>query len=323
MNNKICSKDIPFNHVLKGIVSYIPFANQIYRRVKGDSCHSCSNPRFCYSLWLRILVTLYNNKLHNQLNNIAEIGNSSSIGVGLVALLTGVKSYSALEVVKYQLTQKSLNMFEDLIRLFRNRENIPDNNEFPRINIQLDSYKFPKRILTEKKLSVLLSENRLNQIRKAILNYEKNSIINYYVPWEYSLNNIRGSFDLVFSRAVMEHIADYPATYSKLKTCLKPRGFMLHDIEYHNHGIGTHWNSHWCYSNLLWELIKGKRFFIINRSTHSMHLDTLKNLGFQLLSDQRKINKSSINRNCLAKRFKSISDVDMNSYGGWVLAIKK
>ncbi|MCD4747640.1 MAG: methyltransferase domain-containing protein [Bacteroidales bacterium] len=323
MNNKICNTDIPFKHLFRGIVSFLPFANQIYGKIKGDSSHSCSNPRFCYSLWLRILVTLNNNKLDYRLDNIAEIGNSSSIGVGLVALLTGVKSYSALEVVKYQLSQKSLNMCEELIKLFRNREDIPDDNEFSNINIQLDSYKFPTRILTEKKLSVLLSENRLNQIRKAILNYEKNSIINYYVPWEYSLNNIRGSFDLVFSRAVMEHIADYPETYRKLKTCLKPRGFMLHDIEYHNHGIGTHWNSHWCYSNLLWELIKGKRSFIINRSTHSMHLDILKNLGFQLLSDQRKINKSSINRNCLAKRFKSILDIDMNSYGGWILAIKK
>jgi len=322
MKYVVCHKDLPYKQLVRGIVSFLPFVSQMYSKIKTNSTYSCSNPRFCYSLWLRILVTLYNHNLHNKFSRLAEIGNASSIGVGLAALLTGVKNYSALEVVKYQLTQKSLNMLEELVELFVNREDIPDDSEFPRINIKLNSYKFPRDILTEKKLAFYLSDIRLDQIRKALMNLENNDLINYIVPWESEINKMNSTIDFVFSRAVMEHIAEYYDTYDKLKLCLRPGGFMLHDIEYHNHGIGSFWNSHWGYSSMLWKLIKGKRTFITNRSTHSMHLDSLNNLGFQILSEQRIINKSGINRKCLAKKFISISEFDINTYGGWILASK-
>jgi hypothetical protein len=318
-------KDIPLVQLLKGIISYIPYSYLAYKKAKGDSSHSCSNPRFCYSLWLRILVTLHNYKCLDRLNNIAEFGNSSSFGVGLAALLTGVERYSALEVVKYEMKEKNILMFENLIQLFRNKEDIPDEKEFPSINLKLDSYKFPEEILTERKLIEMLSEERLSLIRTAILNcdhIEKDGIINYYVPWVCSLDEITNSFDFIFSRAVMEHIDHCIDTYNQLYVMLKPEGIMLHDIEYHNHNIGNHWNSHWCYSDFLWKLIKGKRPFITNRLTHSMHERILENMGYKIILNNRTIRDSKIPREKLSRKFENISDTDFVTYGGCLL-IKK
>ena len=323
MTKLIHQKDIPYKQLIRGIISYIPFNRHIYKRYVGDSSYSSSNPRFCYSFWLRILVTLHNKNLQNQIVNVAEIGNSSSIGVGLMALLTGVKTYSSLEVERYDLIQKSLEMFEELVSLIKNKEDIPDDKEYPRINLRIDSYKFPNEILTDEKMQELLSESRLNQIRYAIQNLHRNDnndIIRYYVHWEDSLESIKGSFDLIFSRAVLEHIADYPGAYNSLKSCLTPQGVMIHDIEYHHHGIGPYWNSHWSYPTFLWNLIRGKRPYITNRSNHTQHLDTLKEVGFEILSEDRQLRESVLDRKSLANKFRNISDQDFQSYGGWIIS---
>jgi hypothetical protein len=316
-----CYKQFPVKQMLHGLLSFIPFLYKIYKHFIGESSYSSSNPRFCYSLWLRILITLENNKIPVNLDNIAEIGSSSSLGVCLAALITGTRSYSSLEIKKYEFVHKNLIMFEELVHLFRKREAIPDDREFPRINIKLSSYKFPYDILSEEDLSLLLSESRLNDIRKSINNLGKrNIILKCYVPWEDSLDKLNESFDLIFSRAVLEHISKFPEIYSKLKICLKETGVMLHDIEYHNHGIGLYWNSHWCYSRLMWKLIKGNRSLITNRSVHSMHIKAMQNLGFTILANKRIIRESVINRKCLTKRFKNMNDIDLKSYGGWILA---
>jgi hypothetical protein len=320
-----CFKEIPIKQLVFGVISFVPFANKLYKRVIGESSYSNSNSRFCYSMWLRILVTMHESKLETRLTNIAEIGNSSSLGVGLAALLTGVETYTSLEVIKSGNIVKNLKMFEELIKLFRAKEDIPDDKVFSRINLQLADYKFPTNILTDKRMSVLLSEERLNNIRNSIQNIGQNNntdIISAYIPWELSINHLVESMDLIISRAVMEHIDDYEDIYYKLNLCLKANGIMLHDVEYHHHGIGRHWNSHWEYSSFIWNLIKGKRLFITNRTTHSMQCESLKRTGFQILLEKRIIRTTRIQSKCLTKEFRDISDIDLNTYGGWFLVSK-
>lgn len=318
-------KNFPTLAILKGIASYIPILFIVYKKIRRETAHSCSNARFCYSLWLRIFVTMSNANLQNHKGVIAELGPSSSFGVGLVALLTGSKSYTALEVVKSEIVEKNLRIFEELIFLLRHKVNIPDDNEFPRINIKLDSYLFPCHFLTDVLLNDLLSEKRIEKIREAIINcnYSSNiQIINYYVPWEKNSYILENTFDFVFSRSVMEHIIDYPKIYYLLKGCLKDNGIMFHDIDYHNHKIGKQWNGHWCYSNFLWKIIAGNRPSFINRATHSMHTSVMKHLAFNILAEYRTQKISHIARKCLSKQFKSMTEEDLNTCGGYIIALK-
>lgn len=319
--------EIPFEDLIRGILSFIPFSYLIYKRVTRTGSHSGSMARFCYSLWMRIFVTVDEIGHRNCLNNIGELGPSSSFGVGLAALITGAKSYTALDVVHFEIVEKNLILFDEIVTLFRNKTDIPNDEEFPQINLKLGSYKFPEKILTNEVLTDLLHEDRIEKIREAILNYSNTGIsdnsINYLVPWSNFINELKNSFDFVFSRAVMEHIDDYAQTYFYLNQCMKSNAIMLHDIEYHNHKIGKHWNMHWCFPNVLWTLIKGKRPFITNRATHSMHITEINKNKFQIIKEYRNIKQSKIKRGCVSKKFKNISDEDFQTFGGCIIAIRK
>jgi hypothetical protein len=267
---------------------------------------------------------LYHESPNPKIDNIAEIGPASSFGVGLMALLSGARSYSALEIRDYKVVDKNLRIFEELIQLFKDREKIPDENEFPQINIRLDSYDFPVYIFDDKKLEQLLQPERLMKIRQAISSIDDdNARIKYLVPWNKSLEFIESSFDLIFSRAVMEHVSNYSEVYQDLYFSLKAQGRMIHDIEYHSHNLSKIWNGHWCYSSFLWSMIVGNRKYLLNRSSHTMHIETMKSHGMIIIREARVIKESKIDRKLLPKKFKAISDKDISSYGGFILAAKK
>jgi hypothetical protein len=66
-------------------------------------------------------------------DSVAELGPGHSLGIGLAALTCGVNKYYAVDLVA--LADKSLNatVFDDLVRLFQAREEIPGPAEYPKV----------------------------------------------------------------------------------------------------------------------------------------------------------------------------------------------
>jgi hypothetical protein len=311
--------------IFKGIVSFIPYSAYFYRKIKKPTAHSGSNARYCYSLWLRMLVLLskFGYSLENR--DIAELGNSSSFGLGLAALICGARSYSSLEIVRFEkneMIEKNQKILNELISLFQSREDIPDDSEFPKINIKLDSYEFPFHILPDSKLESLLSTNRLEQIKYSLDNFckkEQQKEIRCFVPWEKNHELEMSSFDFIFSRATMEHVANPEKVYFKLGRLLRKECIMLHDIDYHSHRIGKEWNSHWCISDFIWFLIKGRNIGIINRLSHEMHRNLISGLDYDILFEKRTLKPSKISSSCLSKAFQNIPTNDLTTCGGYFL----
>lgn len=52
------------------------------------------------------------------------------------------------------------------------------------------------------------------------------------------------SFDLIVSRAVLEHVADLPAAYAQMHRLLRPGGLMLHKVDFRDHGMFTALGQH-------------------------------------------------------------------------------
>jgi hypothetical protein len=94
-------------------------------------------------------------------DTVGELGPGDSLGTGLAALISGVNTYFAFDVVRFANTQRNLEIFDELIELFRQRENIPTKDEFPRIAPDIDSYLFPSDILDQEHLDKSLQPNRL------------------------------------------------------------------------------------------------------------------------------------------------------------------
>jgi len=262
-------------------------------------------------------------------DTVGELGPGDSLGIGLAALISGVNTYYAFDVVRFANTQRNSEIFDELIELFRQREDIPTKDEFPRIAPDVDSHLFPSYILNQEHLKKSLELNRLRSIRLSLENMSTNSgnnpYIRYIVPWTEpgTLVAEDSSVDMVYSQAVLEHVDDLEFTYKALHRWLKPDGFMSHQIDFTCHGIDSRWNGHWAYSNFAWKLVRGNRPWFLNRQPYSTHATLLRRLGFTIVDEAVMRDTSGITRGQLAAEFNGFSDDDVITRAAFVQAVKR
>jgi len=257
---------------------------------------------------------------------IAEFGPGDSLGIGLAGLLSGAEKYYALDVVEYADISVNLDILDELVTLFAQKEPIPDQQEFPFARPLLPSYEFPHHILTDDRLQKSLSPERIQSIKEALINpsnLKKSPVeIRYIVPW-YDSNVIeQESIDMIFSQAVLEHINDLAQTYATLYCWLKRDGFMSHQIDFGCHGLAKQWNGHWAYSDLTWKLIKGRRSYLLNREPYSTHKRLLEQSGFKIVCDAKTSDHSGLTKEQLSSRFRQMSEEDLTTRTAHILAKK-
>lgn len=258
---------------------------------------------------------------------VAELGPGDSLGTGIAALISGCNSYHAFDTERYASTKINLSVFDELVSLFKERRDIPDETEYPNISPRLKSYAFPVEVLSNSWLQTALEPKRLKSIRKAIeamtVEGEQSNLISYITPW-YTMNHYQeSSVDMIFSQAVMEHVEDLEGSYYAMFKWLKPGGFISHQIDFKCHNTASKWNGHWAYSKLLWACVKGRRAFLINRAPLSTHLALVKQSGFEIIHSCTREKRSGITREKLSRCFLNISDDDLSTSGVFLQAIKK
>jgi hypothetical protein len=273
---------------------------------------------------MRHLVKAYEAGLSTRLDKIAELGPGDSLGIGLCAVLCGVKEYYALDTKHHANSERNKRILEELVMMLNRREAIPDETEFPFISPSLKDHSFPHHILTDDILSDSLVPNRLAGINQALADARPTNGVHiaYVAPWQgVSLHESGEGLDMVFSQAVMEHVEQVDATYAALYEWLRPGGFMSHTIDYKSHGYTRDWNGHWTISDRLWKLVKGKRPYLINRLPHSAHIKAMKNAGFQILGEMKR-NGAPLARRELSDKFRTLSDDDLLTSGAFIHAVK-
>jgi hypothetical protein len=302
-----------------GILSYVPGINNFLLRKTGGT----ESARYCYSVWLRHLKMAYKNGMEKHPQIIAELGPGDSLGMGLAALLSGAELYYAYDVVKYAQAEKNLQIFDELVDMYNNTEDIPAADEFPLLNPKIEDYKFPFDVLPKSHLNRTLAKKRLRRLRQSLLNINsKYSQIQYAVPG-YESNHIEDkSIDMFVSHAVLEHVEDITSTYKMIFGYLKPGGIMSHQIDFKSHKSHSEWNGHWTYSNKTWALIKGNRPFLINREPHSTHIHLINSTGFNMLCDDQIKRNSTIDRKNINSHFKYLTDNDLKTSGVFIQAQK-
>src|SRR5918993_6076035 len=85
--------------IVKGVLSCVPVLDRC--RLKRAATGGSGSARYCYSVWLRHLQLLNANGFSVADARVGEIGPGDSIGTGLAALLSGARSYVALDVVPF------------------------------------------------------------------------------------------------------------------------------------------------------------------------------------------------------------------------------
>jgi SAM-dependent methyltransferase len=304
-----------------GMATYVPGLQNLTGRKTGGTVSA----RYCYSVWMRHLMMLRRSGLPTMFESVVELGPGDTLGIGLAALLSGSERYIALDVVPYAEPAANLQVFEELVSLFRDRAPIPDENEFPPVRPLLPSYAFPDDVFTPQRLSIFLNPDRLNAIRATVESPSptpnEDARISYVVPWRPGM--IEGaSIDLVYSQSVLEYPRDLAALYAEMCRWLKPGGIMSHEIDFKSIGLTEDWNGHWTCSDALWQIATGRRRWSINRAPHSAHIEMLENLGCRVVCDERTNRPSGITRVQLAPRFRKLTDDDLTTSSALIQAVK-
>jgi SAM-dependent methyltransferase len=316
---------IPFREarlkpIIVGTLKYSPLITKWLPVSAGGT----SNARYCYAVWMRHLTFLARHNGGLIPAKVAELGPGDSIGVGLAALLSGVESYFALDVIKYWNNERNLRILDELTELFLKKEKIPGNDEFPLLQPALDDFTFPSHLISDAILEQSLRKDRIRQIREELMNpeNENNTFIHYIIPWYDKGIIVPESLDFIFSHTVLQHIEDVSNAYTAMNNWLRPGGFLSHLIDYKSMGFTTRWNGHWTFSDWEWRLMVGGRKFSINRLPHSMHMQLFKENNFNILFQRIENTKSEHARKRLAKKYRSLSDDDLNTSGAYLIAQK-
>lgn len=278
--------------------------------------------QYCYSVYLRHLVIAAQHGLATDPRVVVELGPGDSLGIGLMALLTGAEQYYALDAVRHASTETNLIIFDELAKLLIARAPIPSGGEFVEILPELGDYSFPTQILSETRLTKSLAADRLSRLRHALAGDLATGPIRYIAPMGRMHEIPSNSVDLILSQAVLEHVDELEKTYAECFRCLKPGGYMSHQIDLRCHDTAPEWNGHWKYSSLTWRLMRGSRPWFINRQPCSTHIDLVKQSGFSLLAQITQPRNYGIPRKQLAKRFQELTENDLLTAGVFVLASK-
>ena len=305
---------------IKGLLGYVPFILKPFKRGTGGSLSA----RYCYSVWLRHLSLLKESGMRKLPKTVAEIGPGDSLGVGLNALITGSNKYFAFDIIEHANPAKNLEIFDELLELYKNKTPIPGDGEFPKIKPKLKNYDFPTHILSDDYLANHLAKERIVKIRDAIMSKTNKDItIKYIVPWDNKLSIVPETIDLIFSQAVMEHVIDVYDSYKIMYSWLKYGGFMSHEIDYTAHETHDKWYGHWTYPNWLWKIILNGRSYAINRYPNSYHIKLLIDNGFKILFQipYKNIKAKSIHKS-MSKEIK-FEDNDLTTSSCYIITQKK
>jgi len=278
--------------------------------------------QYCYSVYLRHLVMADQHGFTMVPRTVVELGPGDSIGIGLMALLTGTEQYYALDSVRHASSKTNLQVFDELVKLLMMQTPIPSGGEFTEVLPELGDYRFPKQILGEPRLTQALAPERLKRLRYTLTGNLTEDPIHYLAPMGRMSEIPDQSIDLVISQAVMEHVDQLEVLYAECFRSLKPGGFMSHQIDLQCHDTAPEWNGHWKYSELTWRLMRGGRPWFINRQPCSVHLGLVKRVGLKLCVEVRQFGNLGISSRQLANGFQTLSESDLKTSGVFIMAKK-
>lgn len=304
-------------HILKGMLTWVPLLNawRLSRAATGGT----DSPRYCYSVWLRHLVTLDQHGFRIQGTQIGELGPGDSIGIGLAALLSGAARYVGLDIAPFSAKADLERIFDELMQMYSRREPIPDHNEFPLVRPTLDSYEFPNHLIDWTYFA-----DRTKRIRgELVTGVNSGQFVGYRSSWTSPDDIVVASLDLVFSQAVLEHVDALQETYQDMFAWLKPGGYASHRIGLDAHHLSPFWNGHWAYKDLEWRLVRGNREFLLNREPLSTHLDCAQKSGFEVLQVMQDYDDDGLAVRFLAPRFRRISTEDRRTRGAMLILRKR
>lgn len=140
------------------------------------------------------------------------------------------------------------------------------------------------------------------------------------------LSGLKNEVDMVFSRAVLEHVNDLPATFRDMYAALKPGGIAIHLVDLKSHGLHRENPLDFlCWPTWLWSLMYSEKG-VPNRLRINAYRDAVAQSGLEMLVLKPTLLASPDDvravRSRLATPFKDLSEEDLTWLGFWLVCRK-
>lgn len=140
------------------------------------------------------------------------------------------------------------------------------------------------------------------------------------------LSGLSEEIDLVFSRAVLEHVNDLAATFQDMRQALRPSGVAIHEVDLKSHGLHRrNILDFLTWPQRLWSLMfSGKG--VPNRWRVDRYREILAGSGLRVLvmeqREQASLEVVQEVRPFLAKPFREVSNEDLSWLSFWLVVEK-
>lgn len=314
--------------ILHGFINFLPYSKHLagivrkrFRQRAGEESYwnRAVSARYCYGLWLKHATLLHQAGMPFP-DSVAEIGPGDSLGLGVTALLSGVRNYHAYDAERFARPAHDAGWVDDIAAMLRHREPRPVKG-WPDFDACLDAGLFPSGVLTPALLEDALTDTRIEEIRQSLAAVSPGSAgrIRYCAPWDPS-SVPRREYDLIVSHSVLEYLKDPRDQFRAFATMLKPGGWMSHQIDLSSLGITRRWNGHLAYSDRLWKIASERLSHRPNRLLPQDYLDALRDTGFELVWSDRACRHDGLRRDHLATRFGQAADDEVNCAALFLIA---
>lgn len=147
-----------------------------------------------------------------------------------------------------------------------------------------------------------------------------------YLVTRDGLCGLRGEADIVFSRAVLEHVNDLPATFADMAVALKPGGVAVHLVDLKSHGLHQSTPLDFLtWPTWLWNLMYSAKG-VPNRLRVDSYRDGVAKAGLRLrlLASTGLYTAAEIAavRSDVAPEFRHLADEDLRCKGFWLVCDK-
>lgn len=198
--------------------------------------------------------------------------------------------------------------------------------------------RFPMMRLSEKNIAVLrdllgrLSGGALQRARACFVrNGEPDSGFNptriEYRVHARGLSRLKDCADMVYSRAVLEHVDDLAATYADMRAALAPDGIAIHLVDLKSHGLHRDNPLDFLtWPDWLWKLMYSHKG-VPNRWRRIHHRQDTQSAGLRLVKLETTSMAATEDvervRQHLANRFRDLDDDELACLGFWLIAQKR